>query len=272
MKPRAATRGSLAADRAVRRRYHHIDDHHPGGRDRVDDATFEQQIGQAASTPGGHDPSGPWSRRVGERNRGRPGDPRHAPRRPAQHRRGVVPHRTRSSRATARPVGKPRASINPAAPFPARPQNRRTAGTLGSARRHGNPWWRHPWRRGQIDGADGITPSSRGGPHGHTVSRRFRPIARLGRHHRHRVAPVADRRGRFHRVAAGHHPGQHRRGRRSGLRQTRAAQVDWSNRPVADRIEIIERYRDLVVKNSDFLMDLLQAEAGKGPLGCAGGR
>ena len=42
-----------------------------------------------------------------------------------------------------------------------------------------------------------------------------------------------------------------------------AAQVDWAKRPVADRIKIIERYRDLVVKNGDFLMDLLQAEAGK---------
>ena len=45
--------------------------------------------------------------------------------------------------------------------------------------------------------------------------------------------------------------------------KARAAQVDWSNRPVADRIEVIERYRDLVVEKSDFLMDLLQAEAGK---------
>lgn len=45
--------------------------------------------------------------------------------------------------------------------------------------------------------------------------------------------------------------------------KARAAQVDWASRPVADRIAIIERYRDLVVKNSDFLMDLLQAEAGK---------
>lgn len=45
--------------------------------------------------------------------------------------------------------------------------------------------------------------------------------------------------------------------------KARAAQVDWANRPVAERIVIVERYRDLVVKNSDFLMDLLQAEAGK---------
>ena len=45
--------------------------------------------------------------------------------------------------------------------------------------------------------------------------------------------------------------------------KARAAQADWANRPVADRIKVVERYRDLVVKNSDFLMDLLQAEAGK---------
>lgn len=45
--------------------------------------------------------------------------------------------------------------------------------------------------------------------------------------------------------------------------KARVAQVDWASRPVADRIAIIERYRDLVGKNSDFLMDLLQAEAGK---------
>ena len=45
--------------------------------------------------------------------------------------------------------------------------------------------------------------------------------------------------------------------------KARAAQVQWAQRPVADRIRIVERYRDLVIKNSDFLMDLLQAEAGK---------
>ncbi len=45
--------------------------------------------------------------------------------------------------------------------------------------------------------------------------------------------------------------------------KARIAQANWARRPVADRIAVIERYRDLVVKNSDFLMDLLQAEAGK---------
>ena len=45
--------------------------------------------------------------------------------------------------------------------------------------------------------------------------------------------------------------------------KARTAQVAWARRPVADRIRIIERYRDLVIKNSEFLMDLLQAEAGK---------
>lgn len=45
--------------------------------------------------------------------------------------------------------------------------------------------------------------------------------------------------------------------------EARAAQAAWAIRPVAERVEIIARYRDLVVENRDFLMDLLQAEAGK---------
>src|SRR3954468_21056452 len=45
--------------------------------------------------------------------------------------------------------------------------------------------------------------------------------------------------------------------------KARAAQVEWANRTVAARLEIITRYRDLVVENREFLMDLLQAEAGK---------
>ncbi|MFM9035456.1 MAG: succinic semialdehyde dehydrogenase [Mycobacterium sp.] len=45
--------------------------------------------------------------------------------------------------------------------------------------------------------------------------------------------------------------------------KARAAQAEWAKRPAAERIKIVERYRDLVVKNSGFLMDLLQAEAGK---------
>ena len=45
--------------------------------------------------------------------------------------------------------------------------------------------------------------------------------------------------------------------------KARAAQAVWVTTPVAERLKIIRRYRDLVVKNSDFLMDLLQAEAGK---------
>ncbi|MDT5012106.1 MAG: succinate-semialdehyde dehydrogenase / glutarate-semialdehyde dehydrogenase [Mycobacterium sp.] len=43
----------------------------------------------------------------------------------------------------------------------------------------------------------------------------------------------------------------------------RAAQGEWAARPVKDRVEVIGRYRDLVIKNRQFLMDLLQAEAGK---------
>jgi succinate-semialdehyde dehydrogenase / glutarate-semialdehyde dehydrogenase len=45
--------------------------------------------------------------------------------------------------------------------------------------------------------------------------------------------------------------------------RARAAQVDWARRPVAERVAVIRRYRDLVVEHRQFLMDLLQAEAGK---------
>lgn len=45
--------------------------------------------------------------------------------------------------------------------------------------------------------------------------------------------------------------------------KARAAQRDWAARPVAERVAVIRRYRDLVAANRDFLMDLLQAEAGK---------
>ena len=45
--------------------------------------------------------------------------------------------------------------------------------------------------------------------------------------------------------------------------EARAAQIDWAKRPVTERIDVIRRYRDLVIENRGFLMDLLQAEAGK---------
>lgn len=45
--------------------------------------------------------------------------------------------------------------------------------------------------------------------------------------------------------------------------KARAAQADWVKKPVSERVAVIRRYRDLVVENRDFLMDLLQAEAGK---------
>src|SRR5712672_509148 len=45
--------------------------------------------------------------------------------------------------------------------------------------------------------------------------------------------------------------------------EARAAQIEWAERPVNDRVDVIRRYRDLVVENREFLMDLLQAEAGK---------
>ncbi|GAA2403954.1 succinic semialdehyde dehydrogenase [Mycolicibacterium llatzerense] len=45
--------------------------------------------------------------------------------------------------------------------------------------------------------------------------------------------------------------------------KARAAQRDWVKRPVSERAAVIARYRDLVLENREFLMDLLQAEAGK---------
>jgi succinate-semialdehyde dehydrogenase / glutarate-semialdehyde dehydrogenase len=45
--------------------------------------------------------------------------------------------------------------------------------------------------------------------------------------------------------------------------KARAAQADWSKRPVKERVAVISRYRDLVIENREFLMDLLQAEGGK---------
>jgi len=45
--------------------------------------------------------------------------------------------------------------------------------------------------------------------------------------------------------------------------KARAAQVNWVKRPVSERVAVIRRYRDLVVEHREFLMDLLQAEAGK---------
>lgn len=41
--------------------------------------------------------------------------------------------------------------------------------------------------------------------------------------------------------------------------KARLAQADWARRPVSDRIAVIRRYRDLVVKNREFLLDMLQA-------------
>lgn len=45
--------------------------------------------------------------------------------------------------------------------------------------------------------------------------------------------------------------------------KARAAQADWVKRPIAERVAVISRYRDLVIEKREFLMDLLQAEAGK---------
>jgi succinate-semialdehyde dehydrogenase / glutarate-semialdehyde dehydrogenase len=49
----------------------------------------------------------------------------------------------------------------------------------------------------------------------------------------------------------------------AAFNEARTAQIEWARRPVSERVEIIRRYRDLVVRHREFLMDLLQAEAGK---------
>lgn len=45
--------------------------------------------------------------------------------------------------------------------------------------------------------------------------------------------------------------------------KARAAQAQWARRPVKERAAIIERYRELLIANRDFLMDVTQAETGK---------
>ncbi|BBX13353.1 putative succinate-semialdehyde dehydrogenase [NADP(+)] [Mycobacterium novum] len=45
--------------------------------------------------------------------------------------------------------------------------------------------------------------------------------------------------------------------------KARAAQQQWAARSVKERCAIIEGYRDLVIANRDFLMDVAQAETGK---------
>ncbi|MEO6794885.1 MAG: succinic semialdehyde dehydrogenase [Mycobacterium sp.] len=45
--------------------------------------------------------------------------------------------------------------------------------------------------------------------------------------------------------------------------KARAAQAGWAARSVKERCAIIERYRDLVITNRDFLMNVAQAETGK---------
>jgi succinate-semialdehyde dehydrogenase/glutarate-semialdehyde dehydrogenase len=45
--------------------------------------------------------------------------------------------------------------------------------------------------------------------------------------------------------------------------KARAAQTEWAKRPVAERCGVIKRYRDLLLANREFLMDVAQAETGK---------
>lgn len=47
------------------------------------------------------------------------------------------------------------------------------------------------------------------------------------------------------------------------VQQAHCAQPDWANRSLQDRIEIIERFRDLLVTHCDWLAALLTTETGK---------
>jgi succinate-semialdehyde dehydrogenase / glutarate-semialdehyde dehydrogenase len=50
---------------------------------------------------------------------------------------------------------------------------------------------------------------------------------------------------------------------KDAIARARVAQKVWAQRPVAERAAIFHRYRDLVLKNLDSLMDMAQAETGK---------
>ncbi|NUS42102.1 MAG: succinate-semialdehyde dehydrogenase (NADP(+)) [Mycobacteriaceae bacterium] len=50
---------------------------------------------------------------------------------------------------------------------------------------------------------------------------------------------------------------------RAAFEKARAAQRYWARRSPRERAAVLERYRALVVKNREFLMDVVQAETGK---------
>ena len=50
---------------------------------------------------------------------------------------------------------------------------------------------------------------------------------------------------------------------KDAIARARVAQKEWAARPVAERAVVFHRYRDLVLKNLDSLMDMAQAETGK---------
>ena len=50
---------------------------------------------------------------------------------------------------------------------------------------------------------------------------------------------------------------------KDAIARARVAQKEWADRPVAERAAVFHRYRDLVLKNLDSLMDMAQAETGK---------
>ncbi|NLG55428.1 MAG: succinate-semialdehyde dehydrogenase (NADP(+)) [Rhodococcus sp.] len=47
------------------------------------------------------------------------------------------------------------------------------------------------------------------------------------------------------------------------IKKARVAQKEWAARPVADRVAVMHRYRDLILRHQDALMDMAQAESGK---------
>jgi succinate-semialdehyde dehydrogenase/glutarate-semialdehyde dehydrogenase len=49
----------------------------------------------------------------------------------------------------------------------------------------------------------------------------------------------------------------------SAFVRARAAQRDWAKRPVRERAAVLLRFHDLILKNRDELLDLVQAETGK---------
>jgi len=52
----------------------------------------------------------------------------------------------------------------------------------------------------------------------------------------------------------------------AAVRQARRAQIEWAERPMSERAEILQRFADRVLANRQELLDIVQAEAGKARL------